>query len=137
MRAGVTQNGQYPRLTASVQGMDWTGWGNWQSPRFTGSLPYWLPVSLHPQYIIKAISHSCIIERVIDLSEIRRIGGVTQVQLAAALNTSQGQVSRLERQSDMLLSTLSAYFTALGASATLVIDVNGETLECTLTGEET
>lgn len=72
---------------------------------------------------------------VIDLSEIRRIAGVTQVQLAAALNTSQGQISRLERQSDMLLSTLSAYLTALGASATLVIDVNGETLECTLTGE--
>ncbi|GFG87771.1 helix-turn-helix domain-containing protein [Mycolicibacter algericus] len=71
----------------------------------------------------------------IDLSEIRRIAGVTQVQLAAALNTSQGQISRLERQSDMLLSTLSAYLTALGASATLVIDVNGETLECTLTGE--
>ncbi|GFG87770.1 hypothetical protein MALGJ_44460 [Mycolicibacter algericus] len=37
MRAAVTQNGQYPRLTASVQGMDWTGWGNWQTPRFTGA----------------------------------------------------------------------------------------------------
>lgn len=71
----------------------------------------------------------------IDLSEIRRIAGVTQVQLAATLDTSQGQISRIERQSDMLLSTLSAYLTALGVSATLTIDVNGETVECDLTGE--
>lgn len=72
----------------------------------------------------------------IDLSEIRRIAGVTQVQLAAALNTSQGQISRIERQSDMLLSTLSAYLTALGTPATLTIKVNGETFEHDLTGDK-
>jgi transcriptional regulator with XRE-family HTH domain len=70
---------------------------------------------------------------VIDLSSIRRAAGVTQVQLAAALNTSQGQVSRIERQSDMLLSTLSAYLTALGASARLTITVNGQTVTYDLT----
>ena len=70
---------------------------------------------------------------VIDLSSIRHTAGVTQVQLAAALNTSQGQISRIERQSDMLLSTLSAYLTALGASARLVITVNGRTVEHELT----
>ncbi len=69
----------------------------------------------------------------VDLSSIRRTAGVTQVQLAAALNTSQGQVSRIERQSDMLLSTLSAYLTALGASARLTITVNGRTVEHELT----
>jgi transcriptional regulator with XRE-family HTH domain len=70
---------------------------------------------------------------VIDLSEIRRIAGVTQVQLAAALNTSQGQISRIECQSDMLLSTLSAYLTALGTSARLTINVNGQAVEYDLT----
>jgi transcriptional regulator with XRE-family HTH domain len=70
---------------------------------------------------------------VIDLSSIRRHAGVTQVQLAAALNTSQGQISRIERQSDMLLSTLSAYLTALGAIARLTITVNGRTVEHDLT----
>jgi transcriptional regulator with XRE-family HTH domain len=70
---------------------------------------------------------------VVDLSTIRRAAGVTQVQLAAALNTSQGQISRIERQSDMLLSTLSAYLTALGASAWLTITVNGQTVEHELT----
>lgn len=69
----------------------------------------------------------------IDLSEIRRIAGVTQVQLAAALNTSQGQISRIECQSDMLLSTLSAYLTALGTSARLTINVNGQAVEYDLT----
>ncbi len=69
----------------------------------------------------------------INLSSIRHAAGVTQVQLAAALNTSQGQISRIERQSDMLLSTLSAYLTALGASAWLTITVNGQTVEHDLT----
>jgi transcriptional regulator with XRE-family HTH domain len=72
---------------------------------------------------------------VIDLSEIRRLTGVTQVQLAGALNTSQGQISRIERQSDMLLSTLSAYLTALGTSARLTINVNGQTVEHDLTSK--
>lgn len=69
----------------------------------------------------------------IDLAEMRRVAGVTQVQLAAALNTSQGQISRIERQSDMLLSTLSAYLTALGASARLTITVKSQTTEYDLT----
>ena len=63
----------------------------------------------------------------LDLSSIRQGAGVTQVQLAAALNTSQGQISRIERQSDMLLSTLSAYLTALGVNASLVVEVGKET----------
>ncbi|HME78772.1 MAG TPA: helix-turn-helix transcriptional regulator [Mycobacterium sp.] len=70
---------------------------------------------------------------VVDLSSIRHTAGVTQVQLAAALNASQGQISRIERQSDMLLSTLSAYLTALGASARLIITINGRTVEHELT----
>jgi transcriptional regulator with XRE-family HTH domain len=65
---------------------------------------------------------------VIDLTSIRRAAGVTQVQLAAALNTSQGQISRIERQSDMLLSTLSAYLTALGVDAKIVVEVGGQTM---------
>ena len=72
----------------------------------------------------------------IDLADLRRKAGVTQVQLAGALNTSQGQISRIERQSDMLLSTLSAYLTALGVSARLTITVNGQTIEHDLTTSE-
>ncbi len=69
----------------------------------------------------------------IDLAEIRRAAGRTQVELATALNTSQGQISRIERQNDMLLSTLSAYLTALGVHASLVVSVGGKTIAQELT----
>ena len=64
----------------------------------------------------------------IDLPEIRRAAGRTQVELALAMNTSQGQISRIERQSDLLVSTLSAYLTALGVEASLVVLVGGKTI---------
>jgi transcriptional regulator with XRE-family HTH domain len=70
---------------------------------------------------------------VIDLAELRRAAGVTQVQLAVVLATSQGQISRIERQSDMLLSTLRAYLTALGAEASLVVSMDGKTVAQELT----
>ena len=69
----------------------------------------------------------------IDLAELRRTASVTQVQLAEALATSQGQISRTERQKDMLLSTLIAYLTALGVEASLVVTVAGKTIAQELT----
>jgi transcriptional regulator with XRE-family HTH domain len=71
----------------------------------------------------------------ITLSSIREAARVTQVQLAAAMNTSQGQISRIERQSDMLLSTLSSYLTALGAEAQIVVEVGEQTLTFDLTAQ--
>jgi transcriptional regulator with XRE-family HTH domain len=70
---------------------------------------------------------------VIDLPEIRRAAGRTQVELATALGTSQGQISRIERQSDLLVSTLSAYLTGLGVEASLVVTVGGKTIAQQLT----
>ena len=69
----------------------------------------------------------------IDLAELRRAKRVTQVQLADALATSQGQISRIERQNDMLLSTLIAYLTALGVEARLVVKVGRKTIAQELT----
>jgi transcriptional regulator with XRE-family HTH domain len=71
----------------------------------------------------------------ITLSSIREAARVTQVQLAAAMNTSQGQISRIERQSDMLLSTLSSYLTALGAEAQIVVEVGEQTMTYDLTAQ--
>jgi len=64
----------------------------------------------------------------IELADLRRRAGVTQVQLADALNTSQGQISRIERQSDMLISTLASYLAALGVDAKIVIEVGEQTV---------
>jgi len=44
-----------------------------------------------------------------------------------------GQISRIERQSDLLLSTLRAYLTALGVEASLVVTVGGKTIRQELT----
>jgi transcriptional regulator with XRE-family HTH domain len=70
---------------------------------------------------------------VIDLAEIRRAAGRTQVELATALDTSQGQISRIEHQSDLLLSTLRAYLTALGVDAQIVVEVGEQTVTYNLT----
>ena len=71
----------------------------------------------------------------IDLAGLRRMAGVTQVELADALGTSQGQISRLEKQRDMLLSTLGEYLTALGVDAKMVVEVGEQTVEYSLAGE--
>jgi transcriptional regulator with XRE-family HTH domain len=71
---------------------------------------------------------------VIDLARLRRLIGVTQVELAETLGTSQGQISRMERQQDMLVSTLTAYLEALGVRPSLVIEVGEHTVAHDLTG---
>jgi predicted transcriptional regulator len=87
-------------------------------------------------YRVEQISHRSYNSLVLDLSTVRQAAEVTQMELAAAMNTTQGQISRIERQSDMLLSTLSSYLTALDASARLTITVNGQTVEHELTTSE-
>jgi transcriptional regulator with XRE-family HTH domain len=59
----------------------------------------------------------------IDLAAIRRATGLTQTQLAANLGVGQAQISKVERQGDMLISTLASYLKALGATATLVVEL--------------
>lgn len=72
----------------------------------------------------------------IDLAVIRRAAGVTQEQLAERLRLRQGQISRTERQADLLLSTLVAYLDALGADAELMITMpSGETIHQMLTDQ--
>jgi transcriptional regulator with XRE-family HTH domain len=72
---------------------------------------------------------------VIDLAALRRTVGVTQVELAASLGTSQGQVSRMERQQDMLISTLASYLQAFGVRASLVVEVGEQAVTYDLTAE--
>jgi predicted transcriptional regulator len=70
---------------------------------------------------------------VVDLAAIRKATGVTQVELAASLGVGQAAVSKIERQSDMLLSTLSGYLTALGVDAQIVVKIGDQTMTSNLT----
>jgi transcriptional regulator with XRE-family HTH domain len=72
----------------------------------------------------------------IDLAAIRRSTGLTQTELAASLGVGQAQISKIERQGDMLISTLASYLTALGVSAQIAVDVGGKTVTYDLTTEK-
>ena len=54
------------------------------------------------------------------LAQIRKAQGLTQIQLARILGKTQGEVSRLENQSDLYLSPLRSYIVATGGELALV-----------------
>jgi DNA-binding XRE family transcriptional regulator len=54
------------------------------------------------------------------LKDLRQAMQMTQVDLAEALHIGQHSVSRLEKRSDMLLSTLRSYVAAMGGKLELV-----------------
>ncbi len=49
------------------------------------------------------------------------------------LGVGQAQVSKIERQDDMLISTLASYLAALGVEAKLVVQMGGQVVTCDLT----
>jgi DNA-binding Xre family transcriptional regulator len=53
-------------------------------------------------------------EDAIALAELRNSRDVTQIELAAQLGITQGNVSRIEGRSEIYLSTLRSYIEALG-----------------------
>lgn len=61
-------------------------------------------------------------EAALSLADVRRRLGRSQAEVAAAIGTTQSGVSRLERQADMLVSTLDDYIAALGGQLRLVIE---------------
>jgi hypothetical protein len=54
------------------------------------------------------------VEDALALAEIRELRELTQEDIAKALQVSQANVSRVERQGDLYLSTLQRYVAALG-----------------------
>lgn len=60
------------------------------------------------------------------LQELRKAKGLTQVQLAQTLGIQQATVAKYERQSDLLLSTLSSYVQAMGGSLKLMVEFPGK-----------
>jgi transcriptional regulator with XRE-family HTH domain len=70
---------------------------------------------------------------VIDLAAIRHATGLTQTQLAAKLGVGQAHISKIERQSDMLVGTLASYLTALDVDAQIVVEVGDQTMTYNLT----
>ena len=59
--------------------------------------------------------------RYLTLQELRKAHNLTQAALAEKLNIKQENVSRLEKRSDLLLSTLKSYVEAMGGQLQLVV----------------
>jgi DNA-binding XRE family transcriptional regulator len=56
------------------------------------------------------------------LRELRKARKLTQVRMAKALGITQDSVSRLEKRSDLLLSTLRKTIKAMGGNLTLIAE---------------
>lgn len=56
------------------------------------------------------------------LRELRRARKLTQVRMARALGITQDSVSRLEKRSDLLLSTLRKTIKAMGGNLSLIAE---------------
>jgi hypothetical protein len=67
------------------------------------------------------------------LAAIRKAANLTQVELGEHMGVPQSVISRLEKQSDMLLSTLADYLAAAGERPRVVVTVNGRDVEYDLT----
>jgi DNA-binding XRE family transcriptional regulator len=67
------------------------------------------------------------------LAQIRKARALTQTQLAEKLGISQAQVSRLETQPDLYLSSLARYLDGIGAELEIgVVFQDGTRFELTL-----
>lgn len=54
------------------------------------------------------------------LHELRRARDFTQVTLAQAMGTSQGEISKIEQRTDLYVSTLRNYLEAMGGELEIV-----------------
>lgn len=59
------------------------------------------------------------------LRELRKDLGLTQAELAQALNTSQANVAKIEGKGDLMTSTIVRIVQALGGTMRIVVDIPG------------
>ncbi len=57
------------------------------------------------------------------LQELRKAAGLTQARVSQILDMPQSNISRLEQNSDMLLSTLRSYVEAVGGKLSLTVEL--------------
>lgn len=60
------------------------------------------------------------------LKELRKARELTQVKLAEALNVRQATVAKMERRSDLMISTLRGYVEGMGGKLSLVVEFPGK-----------
>ncbi|WP_428535079.1 XRE family transcriptional regulator [Rhodopila sp.] len=69
-----------------------------------------------------AVGTRQLIDEYLTLQDLRKARALTQERMAEMLGINQESISRLEKRSDLLLSTLSSYVTAMGGRLQLVAE---------------
>ncbi len=72
------------------------------------------PILADPERRARVGEHERAMRDALQLGQLREARNLTQAELAGALDVSQANISRIERQEDLYLSTLSGYVEALG-----------------------
>ncbi|HSZ73316.1 MAG TPA: DNA-binding protein [Rhizomicrobium sp.] len=62
-----------------------------------------------------------LVDEVESLKELRRLSAKSQVKIAKALKISQPAVSKIEKQTDMYLSTLRSYVESIGGELNVIV----------------
>jgi transcriptional regulator with XRE-family HTH domain len=92
--------------------------------------------SLPPAERAKVLARSReIIGEEIVLQHLRKARKLTQVNMAKLLGMRQDSVSKIERRSDLLLSTFRSYIDAMGGSLRMIVEVPDAVVEVTKLGE--
>ena len=78
----------------------------------------------HRQQAIAVRADALILEEM-TLQALRKALTMTQEEMAARLQVNQENISRLEKRSDMKISTLQGYIEALGGKLNLTVDFPG------------
>lgn len=75
----------------------------------------------HDEQVAIEARHAELKREVEGLRELRQIAGKAQADIASALNITQPSVSKIEKQTDMHLSTLRNYVEAVGGELELTV----------------
>ena len=65
---------------------------------------------------------SVLVAEEMSLADLRKAHKLTQQRMAETLHITQDNVSRLEKRSDLLISTLRSYVEAMGGSLSLIVE---------------
>lgn len=78
------------------------------------------PKSKSKQTPITVAKPNASLRKVANLRDLRKVTAHTQEELAETLGIGQGTVSRIEKQNDMLVSTLQHYIESVGGKLTIL-----------------
>ncbi|MGH3430908.1 MAG: helix-turn-helix domain-containing protein [Mycobacteriales bacterium] len=88
-----------------------------------------------PARAARVDAHRQAMEDGLTLAEIREQRELTQTDIAGVLSTSQANISRIERQRDLYLSTLAQYVEALGGTLKVSAVFDDEEVEIAVAAE--